>query len=99
MAILGNFEKIAAFVFIPYIIETGLKLRGGLKKHSFAIPNPDGSLELPYKKIYSLTHLSILILKKFKNKVYEKDVVYLINLFQIIIILLSLLLFKQFIYT
>jgi hypothetical protein len=28
MAILGNFEKIAVFVFIPYIIETFLKLRG-----------------------------------------------------------------------
>ena len=30
MAILGNFEKIAVFVFIPYIIETILKSRGKL---------------------------------------------------------------------
>lgn len=99
MAILGNFEKIAVFVFIPYILETGLKLRGKLKKQSFAIPNADGSLEMPYKKIYSLNHLAILILKKFKNKVYEQDVVYLINAFQILIILISLFLFKSYIFS
>jgi len=93
MAILGNFERIAVFVFIPYIIETGLKLRGGLKKQSFAIPQKDKSLEMPYNKIYGLTHLSLFILKKFKNKVYEKDVVYLIFIFQIIICLLALIIF------
>ena len=95
MAILGNFEKIAIFVFIPYIIETVLKLSGGLKKQSFATPKKDGSLEMPYKKIYSLTHLSLFILKKFKKRVYEKDVVYLIFIFQIIICLLALLIFRQ----
>lgn len=95
MAIIGNFEKIAVFVFIPYIIETILKSRGKLKKQSFGIPNEDGSLNLPYDKIYGLTHLSILILSKFKKKVYEKDVVYLIFTFQIIICLLALLIFKN----
>jgi UDP-N-acetylglucosamine--dolichyl-phosphate N-acetylglucosaminephosphotransferase len=93
MAILGNFERIAVFVFIPYLIETGLKLRGRLKKQSFAIPQKDKSLEMPYNKIYGLTHLSLFILKKFKNKVYEKDVVYLIFIFQIIICLLALIIF------
>ena len=93
MAILGNFERIAIFVFIPYIVEVGLKLRGRLKKQSFAIPQKDGSLEMPYNKIYGLTHLSLFILKKFKNKVYEKDVVYLIFIFQIMICLLTLVVF------
>jgi len=95
MAILGNFEKIAVFIFIPYIIETILKVRGKLKKQSFAKPNKDGSLEIPYNKIYGLTHLSLFILKKFKKKVYEKDVVYLIWIFQIIICLLALIIFKE----
>ena len=95
MAILGNFEKIALFIFIPYFIEIGLKLRGGLKKQSFAIPEKDGSLKLPYKKIYGLTHLSLLILKKFKKKVYERDVVYLIFIFQIVLCLISLLIFRE----
>jgi UDP-N-acetylglucosamine--dolichyl-phosphate N-acetylglucosaminephosphotransferase len=98
MAILGNFEKIAVFVFIPYIIETILKSRGKLKKQSFGIPQKDGSLKMPYEKIYGLTHLSIFILSKFKRKVYERDVVYLIYLFQIIICLLSLFIFKNSIF-
>jgi len=93
MAIFGDFEKIAVFVFIPYIIETGLKLRGKLKKQSFGKPNEDGSLEMPYDKIYGLTHVSILILKKFKKKVYEKEVIYLIFIFQILICLLALIIF------
>jgi len=96
MAILGNFERIAIFIFIPYIIEVGLKLRGRLKKQSFAIPQKDRSLEMPYDKIYGLTHLSLFILKKFKKKVYEKDVVYLIFIFQIIICLLALIIFGGF---
>jgi len=95
MAILGNFEKIAVFIFIPYIIETFLKVRGNLEKQSFAKVNEDKSLELPYGKIYGLTHLSLLILKKFKNKVYERDVVHLIFGFQIIICLLALIIFRE----
>jgi len=99
MAILGNFEKIAIFIFIPYILETILKLRGKLKKQSFGKPNQEGSLDLPYEKIYGLTHLSIFILKKFKKKVYEKEVVYLINAFQIFVIILAVVLFKSSIFT
>src|SRR3989344_6088528 len=95
MAILGNFERIAVFIFIPYILETILKLRGKLEKQSFGIPNKDRSLEMPYDKIYGLTHLSIFILKKFKKRVYEKEVVYLIFMFQIIICLLSLIIFQK----
>ena len=94
IAILGNIEKIAIFFFIPYILEAILKIRGGVKNiHNFGVPNKDGSLELKYNKIYSLTHLSLFILKKFKKKVYEKEVAYLIHGFQIFIILLGFLIF------
>ena len=81
------------FVFIPYMIETGLKLRGGLKKASFAKPNKDKSLDLYYNKIYGMTHLSLFILKKFKKKVYEKNVVWFIHGIQILFIILAYLLF------
>ena len=96
IAVLGNIEKIAIFFFIPYIIETILKLRGKLKKESFAKVNQDGSLEMPYKKIYGLEHLAIYILKKIKpsKKVYEKDVVRLINFFQILVIIAGFIIFK-----
>lgn len=94
IAILGNVERIAVFFFIPYIIETGLKIRGGLKKQSFAKIGEDGGLEQPYEKIYGLEHLAIRILKKFKKggRVHESEVVYLINLFQIIVIILGFVL-------
>lgn len=97
VAILGNFEKIAVFFFIPYIIETGLKLRGRLKKQSFAKVNDNGSLEMPYKKIYGLEHVAIFLLKKIKpsKKVYEKEVVYLINIFQILIIFIGFWIFRK----
>jgi len=96
-AILGNFEKIAIFFFIPYIAETFLKIRGGLKKQSFGKPLKDGSLDLPYDKIYGLEHLSISILKKIKKsgKVYETDVVYFIHGIQIIIIVIGFIIFKN----
>jgi len=93
MAILGNFEKIALFVFIPYFIEIILKLRGRLVKQSFGIPLKDGSLKMPYAKVYGLTHFSIWFLSKFKKKVRERDVVYLILAFQILLCLLALLVF------
>jgi len=95
VAILGKVEKIAIFFFIPYILETILKSRGKLKKQSFAKVNEDGSLDVPYDKFYGLEHIAVYILKKIKpsHKVYEMDVVYLINLFQIVIILLGLLIF------
>jgi len=100
MAILGNFEKIAVFFFIPYILEVLLKLRGKLKKESFAKPNKDNSLESPYNKFYGLEHVAIWLLKRIKkdSKVYEKDVVYFIYSFQIIIIILGLLLFRRYIF-
>lgn len=95
-AVFGNIEKIAIFFFIPYILETIFKIRGKLKKESFAKVNTDGSLEMPYDKIYGLEHLAIYILKKIKpsKKVYEKEVVYLINAFQILIVIVGFIIFK-----
>ncbi len=95
IAIMGDAEKIAIFFFIPYMIETILKARGKLKKQSFGKPNSDGSLDMPYDKIYGLEHLAIYILKRIKpsGKVYENDVVNLINGFQIIVVVITLLIF------
>jgi len=95
IAILGNFEKVALFFFIPYVIEVVLKSRGRLNMHSFGKPNTDGTLDLLYPKIYSLTHLSIITLKKFNIKPTEKRVVFLIWLSQIIIIILGLIVFRS----
>jgi UDP-N-acetylglucosamine--dolichyl-phosphate N-acetylglucosaminephosphotransferase len=96
IAILGNVEKIALFFFIPYILEAILKIRGKLKKESFGKLNDDGkSIDLRYNKIYGLEHLAIKILKKIKpsEKAYESEVVWLINGFQILIILIGFWIF------
>jgi UDP-N-acetylglucosamine--dolichyl-phosphate N-acetylglucosaminephosphotransferase len=98
IAILGNIEKIAVFFFIPYILETILKSRGRLRKQSFGKPNKDNSLKMPYDKIYGTEHLAIWFLKKIGLKATEKRVVYLINLFQIGIIILGLYIFRATIF-
>jgi len=95
MAILGNMEKLAILFFIPYILEVILKSRGKLEKQSWGKPNSDGSLEMPYNKIYGVEHLAIWIIKKFKEKVYEKDVVRLINGIELAIILISFWIFRE----
>ncbi|MCA9487683.1 MAG: glycosyl transferase family 4 [Nanoarchaeota archaeon] len=93
IAIMGNIEKIAIFFFIPYFLEIILKIRGKLNIHNFGVPNKEGGLDLRYEKIYSLTHLSLKILKKFKKNVKEREVVLLINAFQIWVMLIGLLIF------
>jgi len=98
VAILGNIEKIAVFFFIPYIIETILKLRGGLKKESFAKINENGTLDNLNVKFYGLEHMAIYLLTKFKKNAREQEVVYLINVFQIIIIFIGILIFKESIF-
>lgn len=94
-AILGNIEKVALILFVPFIIEGILKARSRLKAENFGKVSKDNSLDAPYKKIFSLTHLSIILLKKIKNnhKVYEKDVVYLIWSFELLIILILSLIY------
>ncbi len=95
ISILGNFEKVALFFFIPYILEFVLKLRGKLTKQSFGKPLPDNSLDLRYDKIYGLEHLSIYLFKKLSVKPTERKVVFSIWLFQIIIIILGFIIFKN----
>ena len=75
LAILGNMEKIAVLLFLPYFITLILKLRSRFKAESFAKVKKDNSLDVPYKKFYDVTHIAIFILKKFKKKVFEKDLV------------------------
>jgi len=80
LAILGNMERIAVWLFIPYFLEILLYLRARVidkmgDVQAFAKPNKDGSLEMPYKKVYDTTHFAIWFLKRVKGKVYERDVV------------------------
>jgi UDP-N-acetylglucosamine--dolichyl-phosphate N-acetylglucosaminephosphotransferase len=87
LAILGNMERIAVWLFVPYFLEILLYLRARVidrmgDVQAFAKPNNDGSLEMPYKHIYDTTHLAIWVLKRMKGKVYERDVVLFLILVQ-----------------
>ncbi|MEA3329249.1 MAG: glycosyl transferase family 4 [Nanoarchaeota archaeon] len=95
VAIIGNFERIALFFFIPYILETGLKLKGGLVKHSFGEPIYKGYLNLRYKKFYSLNHIAIYLLNKSGLKATERRVVVSIWCFQLIIVIIGFLIFRE----
>ncbi len=95
IAILGNFEKIALFFFIPFILETILKSRGKLKKASFGKPNKDGSLDPLYDKIYGLEHVAIFLMKKLNIKATEKKLVYMLWAFQLIIVILGFIIFRK----
>ena len=95
MAILGGFQKIAVFFFIPYVLELILKSRGKLQKQSFGKPMQDGSLDMKYDKVYGLEHLSIYLMKKVGIKPTEKKVVYSIWAFQIIIVIIGFIIFRK----
>ena len=95
MAIVGNFERIALFFFIPYIIETVLKSRGKLVKQSYGKLQEDGTLNVPYKKFYGLEHIAIYLLQKSGIKSTEKNVVHLLWIFQAIIIILGFIIFRE----
>lgn len=95
LAIVGNFERVAVFFFIPYIIETVLKSRGRLKKYSFGKIMPDGTLDLQYSGLYSLNHVSIWLMKKMKIRPTERNVVFCIWVFQILIIAAGFIIFKD----
>lgn len=92
IAILGNIEKIAMIFFIPYMMEFFLKARGKLKKESFSVVQKDGSLKLK-DCIYGLEHLAIWFLIKIKGKAYEKEIPFVIGLFQLIFIFIGFWLF------
>ena len=95
VSILGNFEKIALFFFIPFILETGFKIRGKLYNQSFGKPKKDGTLENKYSKFYSLNHVAIALLNKTKYKATEKKVVYVIWIFQFLIIVAGFIIFRK----
>lgn len=56
VAILGNMEKAALIISIPFFIEFFLKLRGKFKKQTIGYIK-DGKIHSQYKEIYSIPHI------------------------------------------
>jgi UDP-N-acetylglucosamine--dolichyl-phosphate N-acetylglucosaminephosphotransferase len=93
VAILGNMEKIAVMLFIPYAVDFIIQAKGGFMREAFARVNEDGSLEKPYKGIYHVTHLVIAMLRRVKGKVYERDIVLFMLGVETVVVGLSLYIF------
>jgi len=89
IAIIGNMERIALILFIPYIIEFFIKAKHKFKTECFAQPQEDNSLEV--EKTGSLTHIIIKILKKIKTKVYENDIVLTLIIFELTLSAISII--------
>jgi UDP-N-acetylglucosamine--dolichyl-phosphate N-acetylglucosaminephosphotransferase len=90
VAILGNMEKIAIVLFLPYFLDFVLPMRKKMKVEAFGKPVEDGSIEVPYDRIYDTTHAAIAILKKVKGKAYEYEVTMLILMVEAVIAVLAL---------
>ncbi len=95
IAILGNMEKFALIMFIPFMFDALMFIRfrfiDRIKNiEAFGKVNKDGSIEQPYDKIYDFTHLVIAFISKFKKKVYERDVVVTVYAFEIILAFIAL---------
>jgi UDP-N-acetylglucosamine--dolichyl-phosphate N-acetylglucosaminephosphotransferase len=78
IAILGNIEKAAIIVSIPFFIEFFLKLRSNFKAHSYGYEK-NGKIHSLHNKIYSIPHFFSIT-----GKFTEKQIVYSIFLIQII---------------
>ena len=89
LLVLGQLWVESFFILGLYAMEVILKLRGRLKKESFAKVNEDGTLSTPYDKIYGIEHAVIRWLKKPS----EPQVVKVIWSFQIMLSLLGVLIF------
>lgn len=57
IAILGNIEKAALIISIPFFVELFLKARGRFKKQSYGYYYKDGKVKSKYKRIYSIPHI------------------------------------------
>jgi len=77
IAVLGNMEKAAIIVSIPFFIEFVLKIRSKLKADSYGY-FLNGKIKSKYKKIYSIPHIFTR-----SGRFTEKQVVYFIFLIEL----------------
>lgn len=54
--VIGDMEKFGVLLFMPWILEFGLKARSKFKADSWGLIQEDGTLRPKYEKNYSLTH-------------------------------------------
>lgn len=93
IAIIGNIETFALFIFIPWGVEIILKLRGKLKVRSLGDLQKDGTLKAPYKHIYSWTHIFMFLPTLWQKRFTEKQVTLSILFVELFFCVVGLILF------
>lgn len=77
--IVGGVERFGIVIFLPWIVEAFLKLRGRFKVRSYGDLQKDGTIKAPYEKIYSLTHIVMKIPEWIKIKRFtEKQIAFIL---------------------
>jgi len=82
--IIANVEMFALIVFVPWVAEAFLKLRGRFAVASLGDLQPDGTLKSKYRNIYSLTHLIMR-----PGKFGEKQITLVLMGIELVFILLA----------
>jgi len=93
VAVVGNLLPVLLILFVPYIIEFFLKLRGMMQKESFAKVQKDGFLTLKYPKLYGMEHAMVWFWQKIRGKASESNVTYGLCLLELLLAVLSSYLF------
>jgi len=94
VAIVGDLERSAVILFVPYFLEFFLKLRGLFQKESLARLLSDGSLVNRYKQWYSLNHVVISLLRRIKGKAGEWEVALVLFSFELFFVIVAFLFAK-----
>jgi UDP-N-acetylglucosamine--dolichyl-phosphate N-acetylglucosaminephosphotransferase len=83
--IIGHAEAFGLIIFIPWIMEFLLHMRGKFKVTDLGIRQKDGTLKAPYgKRIYSLTHIAMNL-----RKSKEMDVTIMLAAFEVLFVVLA----------
>jgi UDP-N-acetylglucosamine--dolichyl-phosphate N-acetylglucosaminephosphotransferase len=77
--VIGNVEKFAIIIFIPWIVEAFLELTAKFKARSFGDLQEDGTIKAPYPdRIYSLTHVVMKLPEWLGRKRFKENQIALI---------------------
>lgn len=98
LVILGNMEIFGGLLFFLYAVDLVLYLKARkIDKmgdvQAFGVPDKNGHLELPYKKVYDSCHIAIIIQKKIRGYATERGIVITLLSIQAIISIIVFLIF------
>lgn len=91
LAILGNMQKIAIILFLPFFAELLLKMRSRFRAENFGTPAKDGGLGMPQGKVSSVTHIILKLFPRlFGRNAKEYEVVGVLVIAELVLVTLAM---------